>query len=92
MKLLLDAHIPAAVARELSSQGCDAVALKTWKDGRHLDSEDNTILHAARDEGRLLVTYDVHTIPPLLKQWAEDGLSHSGVLFISGLLDIRTAG
>lgn len=83
MKLLLDAHIPAVVARELSSQQCDAAALRTWRDGRYLDSTDDMILRAAQDEGRVLVTYDIHTLPSLLKQWVEDGSPHAGVILIS---------
>jgi len=29
-----------------------------------------------------LVTYDRRTIPPLLKDWAEAGRSHGGVIFV----------
>ncbi len=29
-----------------------------------------------------LVTYDRRTIPPLLKDWAEEGRQHAGVIFV----------
>ncbi len=38
---------------------------------------------AAARERRVLVTFDVRTLPPLLRQWAETDLSHGGVILVS---------
>ena len=83
MKILLDAHIPPAVARGLSEQGIDAVALRSWRGGRFLDATDSAILVGAGEEERVFVTYDVHTVPSLLRRWLEDGVDHTGVVLIS---------
>ena len=40
------------------------------------------LLHEAAVQKLTLVTYDRRTIPPLLKQWAEEGRSHGGVIFV----------
>ena len=53
--------------------------------GRHLEAPDETILAEAVHDGRVLVTYDQRTIPPLLKLWAETGRSHAGVVFVDQL-------
>lgn len=36
----------------------------------------------AASQGLTRVTYDRRTIPPLLKQWAEEGRHHGGVIFV----------
>lgn len=83
MRFLLDEHISPKVARELQKEGLDAVPLQTWHDGSYMQQPDETILKAARDDNRILVTYDVHTIPRLLKEWAERGQAHAGIILIS---------
>jgi predicted nuclease of predicted toxin-antitoxin system len=83
VRLLLDAHIAPAVARELRAHEVDAVALREWQGGANLFSADEDVLRAACAEGRVLVTYDVHTIPSQLRRFAEDGVEHAGVSFVS---------
>lgn len=83
MRFLLDEHLSPKLARELREMGLDAVALQTWQDGAYLQQPDETLLQAARDDNRILVTYDVHTIPRLLKEWAERGQPHAGIILIS---------
>lgn len=83
MKILLDAHIPTAVGKGLTERGVDAVALRSWRGGRFLDATDEAILAGAGEEERVFVTYDVHTVPPLLRRWLEDGMGHTGVVLIS---------
>jgi hypothetical protein len=46
----------------------------------------NLIFQEARKEKLTLVTFDLRTIPPLLRLWAEQGFDHSGVI----LVDERT--
>ena len=86
MRLLLDAHVPPAVARALTDDGIDIQTLQTWLGGEHRDTSDDQILTAAHTDARTLVTFDCRTIPELLKVWAETGRQHSGII----LIDDRT--
>lgn len=86
MKLLLDEHLTPILAHRIAESGIDAVALQGWHAGAYLEQTDDAILRAAYQEARTLVTYDLRTIPPLLKTWAEQGVIHGGVVFV----DTRT--
>lgn len=83
MRFLLDEHLSPRVARELRARGIDAVALRAWREGAFLQQPDERILEAAGEEGRVLMTHDVHSIPLLLKAWAETGRYHAGVILVS---------
>jgi len=82
MRLVLDEHLPLAVALALRRRGADVVALRDWQDGVYLGAADDRLLEAAFTDGRVLVTFDCSTIPPLLKQWAEIGRDHAGVVLV----------
>jgi hypothetical protein len=84
MRLLLDAHVSPAVARALQESGIDALALRDWQGGRFRNASDAQILVTAATEERVLVTYDLRSIPPLLKEWAESGRVHAGVILVDG--------
>jgi len=58
MKLLLDVHIPAAVAAALHQRqpGLDVQHLAKWKYGDLREAEDADILAACASEGRVWVT------------------------------------
>ncbi len=43
---------------------------------------DDVLLGEAQARGWALVTYDQATITPLLKNWAEQGIDHGGVIFV----------
>ncbi|MGH2585551.1 MAG: DUF5615 family PIN-like protein [Dehalococcoidia bacterium] len=86
MRLLLDAHLPPAIASQLARTGVDAVAMRDWMGGNYRVAPDHDLLSAAAVDERVLVTYDLRTIPSLLKEWAESGLDHAGVI----LVDERT--
>ncbi|MHB8744180.1 MAG: hypothetical protein ACYC9L_13780 [Sulfuricaulis sp.] len=43
---------------------------------------DEAILEEAIAQELTLVTYDLKTIPPLLKTWIEAGHDHGGVIFV----------
>jgi hypothetical protein len=60
----------------------DITSMQAWGDKKYLGLPDEVILAAAREEERTLVTFDQRTIAPLLKSWAEQGLTHGGVVFI----------
>lgn len=82
MRLLLDAHLPLAVATQLRLGGIDAIALQDWRGGELRHADDEQILTAAYEERRVLITYDRRTIPPLLRDWAELNQPHAGVILI----------
>jgi hypothetical protein len=89
LRLLLDDHIPPAVAEavkrlciERNYAQASIVALRDWRNGAFLGLGDHEILTAAYKLGLTLVTYDLRTIPPLLKGWAESGISHGGVIYV----------
>jgi len=88
LRLLLDEHIAPAVARQLRQRApeLEVWPLATWEGGVFLGADDDAILGAAAHAGCTLVTYDLRTVPPLLKCWAERGSDHAGVIFV----DCRT--
>ncbi len=43
---------------------------------------DEVLLGESQARGWTLVTYDQATITPLLKNWAEQGIAHGGVIFV----------
>ncbi len=74
---------PGAVTAQLQAHGIDAVTVQDWRGGAYRDADDEMILIAAREEGRVLVTFDLKTFPSRLREWAEVGDHHAGVLLIS---------
>ena len=86
MRLILDIHIPAAVARGLQKHGIDVVTAATWDNGVIRTATDSVILTVATAEERVLVSYDTKTLPPLAKDWAERGLRHAGLILIVTLV------
>jgi hypothetical protein len=81
---LLDEHISPAVATQIRSlePRMRAETMQAWRGGSMLSADDPAILHAAAVDGLTLVTFDLRTIPPLLMRWADDGLSHAGVVLV----------
>lgn len=82
MRLLLEAHVPPAVARPLRAAGVDVVTLQEWLGGDYRHAPDQEILAAAVLENRVLVTFDLQTIPLLLTEWAETRQHHAGVILV----------
>jgi hypothetical protein len=84
LKLLLDEHISPAVAKGLRRRDGSliAIAMTEWENGDFLGQDDAVCLRNAARQGLTLVTYDLRTIPPLLKSWIEEGRRHSGVIFV----------
>ena len=81
--LLLDVHIASQVAVRLRRRGLDAIALPEWHGGANLDLPDDALLRLAAAERRVLATFDVHTIPTLLRMLGDAGIDHAGVILIS---------
>jgi hypothetical protein len=94
VRLLLDEHLPSALARALRSVGHDAVTLAEWFDGDLRSEPDRGVLTAAFLDGRLLISGDVHTIPDTLRTLIDEGKHHAGVILVSSRSirhdDVRT--
>lgn len=71
------------MAQALRRKTIDAVALREWHEGTFLGHRDEDILAAALSEDRVLVTYDLRTIPLLLRRLARAGTQHAGVVLVS---------
>lgn len=84
LRLLLDEHISPVVAREAAakSRGKGIIAFRHWRGGSFMGVEDRVFLPEAKADGLTLVTYDQKTIRPLLKEWAEEGADHGGLVFV----------
>lgn len=84
LKLLLDEHISPVVAKSAKAKrrGIPIVAFLHWRDGSFMGADDRVFLPEAKEDGLTLVSYDQKTIRPLLKEWAEQGIDHGGVVFV----------
>jgi Domain of unknown function (DUF5615) len=84
LALLLDENLSHEIADQIAIKRPEIpiVSLRQWQEGRFLSTDDETVLQAAAHAGLTLVTYDQRTIPPLLLLFAEQGLSHGGILFV----------
>lgn len=83
MKLLLDVHVAKAAIGALrkAAPQVQAEHISQWRGGVFLRAEDAEILAACHTEKRMLVTYDLATIPDLLRRWMAEDRPHSGVVF-----------
>jgi hypothetical protein len=84
LKLLLDEHISPSVATGLRRRhrAVEIGSMVEWENGRFLGQDDHACMREAAAQKLTLVTYDRRTIPPLLKNWAEEGRTHGGVIFV----------
>jgi hypothetical protein len=83
VRLLLDCHISKATVRALqqSYSLLDVEHLAVWHSGAFLRASDEEILIVCHRERRVFATFDQRTIPDLLRSWAAEQRSHSGVIF-----------
>jgi hypothetical protein len=84
LRLLLDEHISpnVTVGIRLRDKKIVIHGMVEWENGSFLGQEDAACLREALVQKLTLVTYDRRTIPPLLKNWAEEGRQHGGVIFV----------
>ena len=82
---LLDENMSGVIARQINARRPE-IGIQTvfdWRGGTLLNQPDHLILRAATEDGLTLVTYDVHTIRPLVGEWAASGITHAGVIFVN---------
>lgn len=86
LRLLLDAHFGSREVEAIHARepAVDKVSLQEWQNGTFLEADDALVPLEAYRHSRTLVTRDLRTITPLLKQWAEEGFHHGGVIFVDG--------
>jgi hypothetical protein len=83
VKILLDVHVAKATIGALykAAPRVDAAHISLWRGGAFLRADDAEILAACHTEKRVFVTYDMATIPDLLRRWMAEDRPHSGVIF-----------
>jgi DNA-binding transcriptional LysR family regulator len=81
-RLLIETHVPDALAQQLRQRGIDALGLQDWRGGSYRTADDDAILTAATADQHIVVTFDRKTFTPLLKAWAEEGRHHAGAVLI----------
>lgn len=82
-KLLLDAHVPADVARTLRAlrPGVDVQHVSTWQEGAYINAGDDVLLEACWQDNRALVSKDRATLPGWIALRVAEGKGHAGVVF-----------
>lgn len=73
IRYLTDEHVPSAVAKGLSARGVDVI---TAGQAGTLHKPDAWVLTHAREQGRILITYD----PDFLRLHRE-GVTHAGIVY-----------
>jgi len=86
LQLLTDEQISPAVAVQapVRCRGINIRSIHALEGGHFLGAEDEVVLSEASRQKLTLVTFDLRTIPPLLRLWAEQGIVHAGVILVDG--------
>jgi len=84
LRLLLDIHVKPDVAAGVAVHrpDCSGESLRDWKGGQCRTALDPDILAAAYRDRMTLVTYDLKSIPSLLRAWGAMSRSHGGVVLV----------
>lgn len=81
MRILLDAHISGrTVGKVLTENGHNVRAIDAEPELEGLS--DPELLELATAEGRILVTANIRDFEPLLREWAGESHSHTGVIMV----------
>ena len=81
MRLLLDEHYTFEIADRLRDAGHEVTAVNG--DPRLEHKDDASLLHAAAEQGRALLTNNVKDFAPLARDWGARGDEHLGLVFTS---------
>lgn len=84
LQLLLDEQISHKVAAQIKQRdsAISILSITHWHNGRYRGISDYDLLVLAYQQKLTLVTYDLATFTPLLKDWTEQAKNHCGVIFI----------
>ncbi len=82
---LLDEHLSPKVAEITKSLGAnfDVKSVLKCEQGDLKGESDEFILNYCIEKSFVLVTFDVNTIPQILKSWFDIGKNHAGIVFVS---------
>jgi predicted nuclease of predicted toxin-antitoxin system len=81
MGILLDAHISGrTVGKALTENGHNVRAMDSEPELEGLS--DPEVLELATAESRILVTANIRDFEPLLREWAGESHSHTGVILV----------
>lgn len=79
--LLLDEMLGSKVAEQLRNRGHDVYCIAEHANLRSITDVD--VLELATVEGRALITLNIADFQLLDRQWASQGRTHAGIVFIS---------
>lgn len=83
LSLLLNENISPVVAEQIAQKRPDIsiLSVSLWREGVFLGMPDATLLAAAFEEGKTLVTYDVQILSDLAF-WFEQEIPFAGLIFV----------
>lgn len=76
-RVLLDVHVPIAVAEAVRRRGIDVV---TAQDAGYALLDDESLLARAAEQGRVLATQDADFLE-IVSRWSREGRECHGVIF-----------
>ena len=81
---MLDEHISPVIAQQLRSKNLAVrvVSVHEIRGKALIGAPDSMVLRAATEDGLTLVTFDLRTIPTLMRDWAAAGEAHAGILLV----------
>jgi hypothetical protein len=84
LHILTDEQISpeVAVAAGRLCRGVPITTLFEWMDGHFVGAPDGEILREAARQKMTLLSFDLRTIPALLRTWGEQGTAHGGLIFV----------
>ena len=84
LHILTDEQISpkVAVAARKLSRGMQITTIFQWLNGHFVGSPDGEILREAARQKMTLLSFDLRTIPTLLRAWGEQGIDHGGLIFV----------
>ena len=84
LHILTDEQISpeVAVAARKLCRGIRTTTLFEWMEGHFVGAPDGEILREAARQKMTLLSFDLRTIPALLRSWGEQGTAHGGLIFV----------